>query len=387
MNLKIGAAMQRALPLAAAIASGLGILACENGMIATSEPQVRRLDPVDPFGLFELKAGAKTPDFLNAPQDAQNPRSPYSCALSWKTDRDDAGYRYARVRFRIPSEEQHPTGEMVRYYLRVEEPGQAPVAVAHCVVPNTPEALRKISRMVGHNREGNTKKRGGAKFDSLQFLPGVTVYASPTTWYSGGSGGWWDDGWDGSTYDSGGGPMPDFTPPPNCYPNKDTLCLTRLRAADTVLIMNALNVGLNALWYIPDTAVRRRCSEMKQVMDTMLAMNFEMVFRGAYNTAEPGTKGYHHGATSEGYKVHIDPWLLDSAATGNPTWVAQLASTLLHEAAHLIEGASHPEGELGYYFYQGDTNGLLYGYQYYTNYFKDVNYKGAYNINTCISYP
>jgi hypothetical protein len=214
-------------------------------------------------------------------------------------------------------------------------------------------------------------------------LPAVEVVAPWTYWYLDYGWSYWANFWDWdydeyTTFDAGGG-ITEFdenlTPPPRCYPNTDSVCLTALLPRDSTYVQTVIDSYFNTLLF-NDTTAQHRCEAMRNVFVAAYADG--RVYRGAFNTGLPGDSAYHYGATDPAdVTIHFDPWLLDSAATGNPRWIAQIANTALHEAAHIL-GKDHPSG--------GVTVGH-WGMMYVDDWFKELNYSGQPGVNSCVSYP
>jgi hypothetical protein len=210
-------------------------------------------------------------------------------------------------------------------------------------------------------------------------------YQEPYYWYA--SDPYWDESyWDDTAHDTGGGDNtwnPDYTPPPECYPNSQKRCLTDLTVRDKDSINLALNNHLRTPFMIPDTAMRARCVEMRTMSNETMALNPPVVFRGAYNSTVPGTDPaeYDHDELVQQGKMHIDPWLFDSA-TVSEFWRAQLAIAVLHGVLHL-HNHTHTRGAPDAFFLPGDS--ARYGAQYNKAWFSDLNHtRDPWNWNSCV---
>jgi hypothetical protein len=375
--------MKSVRPLRAAVAAGLGLLACDRGGSITEPPKVSPSDRWDPFGISGLE-----------PHAAQTPKepkalSPFSCALTYREAKGSGHFRTAQVHFGIPKRDWAADGSQLRYVLRVRA-GNRVEAAAYCIVPNTPKARSFLDHAIGHDVQ---QDEGAQSFDVAptafsEGLPVIIVVADWTFWYpSTPNAYWWGTpgDWDNTSHDTGGGPAPDMTPPAQCSqgtPGQDSLCLTQLLDRDRTNIINAIAGRVRTSQ--SDTALVYRCLDMANTF--MAVYNADRVYRGAFNTNLPPNRPFHYAEYDPNtIKLHFEPWLLDSAATGNPRWIAQLANTALHEAAHIL-GHNHPDTE-GWWL-PGDATGNLYGMQFTSDWFSDLNHFGSTDPEkSCIIYP
>ncbi|HEX6749446.1 MAG TPA: hypothetical protein VF092_19275 [Longimicrobium sp.] len=167
----------------------------------------------------------------------------------------------------------------------------------------------------------------GGTYPNCQSAPssGGTTTAQP----NGGAPGGGSGGTTGSTTGS--------EPTPTCDPSTDPKCELPLTKTDSATIQKSLHDYLRPESEIADTTARRRCGEMRRQFETSFANG--TVFRGASDSQDSTA---HYGMTYVS-RIHMDPWLLNGAASGNTAFLRDVANTALHEAAHVL-GFSHPNG-------------------------------------------
>lgn len=358
---------------AAFMVTGLGIASCDQRSHPVAPPDDHELAR-DPFQLARFTRTSET-----------RSRSPFGCDLSVKTSDGPARYSAHRLNLGIPAKDLAANGSKLRYVLHVGNPDEAPVAKAYCVVPNTQKALAYLDRNIAHRQPRSALGDLVPLYSHIQYISTVYIYATSQGWYGGG--GYTESGdWDGSSYDCGqacGGEEPynpDLTPPENCFPKSDTLCLTKLMKADSLVIEDVISTLLTPLSSIPDSTLRSHCEQMANMFAAAYEYNPPQVYRGKYNTGLPGDRDMHYEEVTNLTQIHFDPWLLDSAATGSPKWRSELANSALHGAAHVM-GKGHPLPTEPWYLSQ------RFGPQYISDYFVDLNWNGTLPGQSCIIYP
>jgi hypothetical protein len=160
----------------------------------------------------------------------------------------------------------------------------------------------------------------------------------------------------------------DPTTDPNC--ERDTLTDTQ-----KTLVYNAINYNVRNLATIQDTALRRRCTEMLQKFNVMLAAR--MVFVG--DNDDPLADGTQHYAAynPNTFNIHIDPkWLNNLNPASNNGW--HVAASMLHEGAHGM-GMKHEGLE-----FDPDFRGGTIIYDSRDTYFHDLNPGPK---SSCLRYP
>lgn len=124
---------------------------------------------------------------------------------------------------------------------------------------------------------------------------------------------------------------PDYGCPPPCDPRWDPDCEQPLSSTDQRTINDALAVYIRPTTEIADTAARRLCEDMLRQFNASYTGG--TVFRG-------GTATTHYGAMYND-RIHFDPDLLAFAAAGDQASLREVATTALHEAAHVLD-YQHP---------------------------------------------
>jgi hypothetical protein len=272
-------------------------------------------------------------------------------------------YRHTRVALHFPKSELASNAPRLRFHLRIQTPGQNPVAAANCTIPYTRAAaerlyatftriFRKRARLdplafpiVAEERRfylGDRRAQGGPHFDTTPTysLPGVTAYGTPTN--EGGATGWtgttgeWGWGSQGDAYYNGGGDSwsPDPTPE-ECHADTDPRCNQPLTHADSAILRSSLARYKRPANQFTDSIARRRCDELFAQFESELAQG--KVFRGLYDSTDSTA---HYGETYQ-TSFHIDPSTLNAAEAGDTIAMRDgVAVTALHETGHLM-GYSH----------------------------------------------
>ena len=117
------------------------------------------------------------PDFPSRASRNVGTRSRFECLVSSPAVLGRYRFRYARMNMAFPDSADAPHGATRLYLIRVQAPGQQPVAAANCRIPATRGAVAEMDRLV--------KRLGGSRSPSTQtssvYLPGDPRFAVAAT--------------------------------------------------------------------------------------------------------------------------------------------------------------------------------------------------------------
>jgi len=167
-----------------------------------------------------------------------------------------------------------------------------------------------------------------------------------------------------------GGPSPSTTPTTDstgtweeylpCNQLVNPECHQPLSVEDNLRIDASFQYFRDTTAAWPDTLARRQCIVL---MDSLRYLRTLPppggVFRGLNSTPAPGAKPHHGQGYQGAYKFHFDPPRLNDATS--PSGLKNLLITALHETAHAVGLADHPDTDIQYgslpYFKYTDLTG------------------------------